>query len=67
MIIDSHHHLWQYDPVEYGRIGSDWPVGLIATEYGRWLSTTLALLGPLGTDERNRILGDNAAQFYGIM
>jgi L-fuconolactonase len=47
--------------------GSDWPVCLIATEYDRWLSTTLALLGPLGTDERNRILGDNAAQFYGIM
>src|SRR5579884_1839899 len=23
MIIDAHHHLWQYDPIEYGWISSD--------------------------------------------
>ena len=46
--------------------GSDWPVVELAGGYGRWWAATEALLRPLDKAERERVLGDNAARFYGI-
>jgi L-fuconolactonase len=46
--------------------GSDWPVLALAGGYDRWWSATQALLEPLDPPSRERILGANAARFYGI-
>lgn len=46
--------------------GSDWPVVGLAGGYERWWSATEALLQPLDEAGRERVLGENAARFYGI-
>ncbi len=46
--------------------GSDWPVVELAGGYDRWWATTEELLRPLDDASRERILGGNAARFYGI-
>lgn len=46
--------------------GSDWPVVELGGGYERWWAATAALLGPLDEASRERILGGNAARFYGI-
>jgi L-fuconolactonase len=44
--------------------GSDWPVCLLAADYGRVKSTAEALLAPLTPARRDRIFGGNAAAVY---
>jgi len=46
--------------------GSDWPVVELAGGYDRWRTTTMELLAPLDEPSRERILGGNAARFYGL-
>jgi len=46
--------------------GSDWPVVELAGGYARWWRATEELLRPLDATSRVRILGENAARFYGI-
>jgi len=46
--------------------GSDWPVVELAGGYDRWRAATEVLLQPLDEAERERVLGENAARFYGI-
>jgi L-fuconolactonase len=45
--------------------GSDWPVVELAGGYDRWWAATRDLLRPLDDAGRERILGGNAAHFYG--
>jgi len=44
--------------------GSDWPPCLVSSEYARWHETVSAFTTPLSPDERARILGDTAAEWY---
>ncbi|HTN74220.1 MAG TPA: amidohydrolase family protein [Pirellulaceae bacterium] len=46
--------------------GSDWPVCELAGSYSRVYHGLLEALGPLSEHERNAILGDTAARFYGL-
>ena len=46
--------------------GSDWPVCLPAVNYERVWQTAAELLAELSDDEKRRILGGNAIQFYGL-
>lgn len=44
--------------------GSDWPVCLVATEYGGWLSLVKQVLGKLSQHEQELIFSKNAIQTY---
>ncbi len=44
--------------------GSDWPVCLLASSYERVLESFQSLLQELSHDDRDRIFGENAAEFY---
>jgi L-fuconolactonase len=44
--------------------GSDWPVCLVASEYGRWVQTVEELTGALSDEERSRIFGGTARDAY---
>jgi L-fuconolactonase len=44
--------------------GSDWPVCLLATEYGRWLKTARQLASSLSTQEQDRFFAGNASRVY---
>jgi L-fuconolactonase len=44
--------------------GSDWPVCLVASDYGRWHAAVTSLVQPLSGDERDAIMGGTAAAFY---
>lgn len=46
--------------------GSDWPVCLLASSYGRWVETTEMLLENLNTEEKDAVLGLNALRAYGL-
>ena len=46
--------------------GSDWPVCLLATEYGRWVETTRELASELSESERAAFFDGNARRAYGI-
>ncbi|MCW2643562.1 MAG: amidohydrolase [Dactylosporangium sp.] len=46
--------------------GSDWPVCLLASSYGRWMATVDELISQLSDDERAAITGATARRFYGI-
>lgn len=46
--------------------GSDWPVVDMGGGYLRWWETTEKLLAPLTEDQRARVLGLNAVEFYGL-
>lgn len=46
--------------------GSDWPVVELAGGYDRWWTVTQELLRPLDGASRERVLGENAARFYGV-
>jgi L-fuconolactonase len=45
-------------------VGSDWPVCLVATTYGRWFETIGHLIGSLSAVEKDRILGGTAIEAY---
>ncbi|MBC7932893.1 MAG: amidohydrolase family protein [Rubrivivax sp.] len=44
--------------------GSDWPVCLLAASYEEVLDSFQSLLAELSDEERSRVLGKNAAEFY---
>lgn len=44
--------------------GSDWPVCLLATDYGRWLKTLRTLASELSSDEQAGLLAGNATRIY---
>jgi len=46
--------------------GSDWPVVELAGGYDRWWTATKEVLRSLDVASRERVLGGNAARFYGI-
>jgi len=46
--------------------GSDWPVCLVATRYGRWVDTVKNWADRLSADEQARIWGETAAEVYGL-
>ena len=46
--------------------GSDWPVCLVASGYGRWWETVREWLQPFGVEEREAILGETAKKVYGL-
>ncbi|MFC7876334.1 amidohydrolase family protein [Isoptericola sp. NPDC057391] len=47
-------------------LGSDWPVCLLASGYGRWLAAADELLAPLSGDERAAVRGRTAVATYGL-
>jgi L-fuconolactonase len=47
-------------------IGSDWPMCLPAGDYSQTMSALETCLGGLSDDEREGVLADNAATFYGL-
>ncbi len=51
-----------------GRVmaGSDWPVCLLAGEYGGVMAIMMDAIGGLSADERDAILGGTAAEFYRV-
>jgi L-fucono-1,5-lactonase len=46
--------------------GSDWPMCLLATTYGGWLSTVHDWVSALSPHEQRRILGESAIEAYGL-
>jgi len=46
--------------------GSDWPVCLVATTYGKWMQTLQTFLAPLSVPEREMIMGGTAVQLYSL-
>lgn len=46
--------------------GSDWPVVRLRAEYDRWLEVAEALTGELSAEEKARVFGGTAAEFYRI-
>ena len=44
--------------------GSDWPVMLVASDYGRWAATVGGAIGKLSAAEQNRIWGETAVEAY---
>ena len=45
-------------------VGSDWPVCLLATTYGKWFATVDRLVATLSSAEKDRILGGTAVEVY---
>jgi L-fucono-1,5-lactonase len=45
-------------------VGSDWPVCLLATTYGKWFETVDRLIVSLSATEKARILGGTATEVY---
>ncbi len=46
--------------------GSDWPVVNLAGDYASWHDVAIALLTDLSIEDRSKIMGGNAAHFYGL-
>ena len=46
--------------------GSDWPVCLVAAEYGSMKDILTSYVSNLSKDEQKRIWGDNAVRFYSL-
>ncbi len=46
--------------------GSDWPVCLLRSGYGKWVSTVRTLITELSKDEQAAILGGNAVRAYAL-
>lgn len=44
--------------------GSDWPVCLVACDYGRWVRTVQDFIAPLSVTEQSRIMGATAIEAY---
>jgi L-fuconolactonase len=47
--------------------GSDWPVCLLSASYGQVLELVEEFLTQFGESTREKIMGLNAARFYGII
>ena len=46
--------------------GSNWPVCLVACDYGRWVKTVERFTGDLSTDEQAWVWGRTAVKAYGL-
>ncbi|HEY0797043.1 MAG TPA: amidohydrolase family protein [Acidisarcina sp.] len=46
--------------------GSDWPVCLVASSYGRWIGTMRAAISSLSPEEQSWIMGRTAEQAYNL-
>jgi len=46
--------------------GSDWPVCLLRSGYGQWVSTVRELIGDLSSAEQGDIMGANACRVYDL-
>jgi L-fuconolactonase len=44
--------------------GSDWPVCAVASSHAQWVATIEDFIGELSEDEKDRIMGENAAKIY---
>ena len=44
--------------------GSDWPVCRLRASYDAWFETAELLTARLPLDEKDRVFGDTAAEFY---
>ncbi|MGC9261440.1 MAG: amidohydrolase family protein [Phycisphaerae bacterium] len=44
--------------------GSDWPVCLLASGYGRWVQTIRDFIAPLSVTQRDQIMGGTAMEAY---
>ena len=77
LVTEADHASWQMDDLRpyvelalesfgAGRLmfGSDWPVCLLAASYGQVLESFQSLFADLNEDERSRIFGKNATEFY---
>jgi L-fuconolactonase len=47
--------------------GSDWPVLNLASNYESWHGFVQTFLSPLGPEACSKVMGENAARFYGIV
>jgi L-fuconolactonase len=47
-------------------IGSDWPVCLVAGKYNEVMNVVLNYISEFDENDKNKILGDNAAKAYDI-
>ena len=45
-------------------VGSDWPVCLVACEYGRWFEVLREYFSRLSEDEQNAVFGGTATEVY---
>ncbi len=79
MVTEADHHNWtpaQLRPYldvalqAFGpkrlMMGSDWPVCLLACDYGRWQAVVRDFIATLTSDEQQRILGETAVEAYGL-
>lgn len=46
--------------------GSDWPVVNLASDYGAWVEFVSNFLSPMSPRDRQQVLADTAAAFYGL-
>jgi L-fuconolactonase len=46
--------------------GSDWPVCLVASEYGRWFDVLREYFGGWSEEERDAVFGGTAIEVYGL-
>ncbi len=47
-------------------VGSDWPVCLVASEYGRWFEVLREYFAGFNEGERDAVFGGNAIEVYGL-
>lgn len=79
MITEANHSAWTVDDLRpyvqhvlqlFGpdrlMFGSDWPVCLLAGSWKQVLAAFTQVCGPLPQVEREKILGETAARFYGL-
>ena len=79
MVTEADHQHWKADDVRpYMEVvleafgtsrlmyGSDWPVCLLAADYGRVLHSVESFISQLSHDEQADILGRTACRFYKI-
>ena len=77
MVTEADHHSWKVEDLrpyvahvreQFGMdrlmFGSDWPVCLLASSYGRVFEAALEAMGAMTQDERSSFLGGNARRFY---
>ena len=77
MVTEANHHNWKVEDLrpyvahvreQFGMdrlmFGSDWPVCLLASSYGRVLEAALEAMGAMTQDEHSLFLGGNARRFY---
>ena len=46
--------------------GSDWPVCLVACEYGRWFDVLREYFAEFSEEERDAVFGGTAVEVYGL-